>query len=289
MSQPLRLQNPFVGREREQQAYRQMLAQTIPWMLSITGDGGIGKSALLRHLAENTPQDITVVALNFANEALRTDPLKILEELSWRLAADCDSVKVDAFEKSLQEGRDRLSELSRQMSQTVIVGDAASLKDAQLSMSGVDGAAAREQRRQVREMVTKALYTQALTFQSTRLVIMLDTCEWLSEPEGLEVGHWVVDGEVSALAEKALMDAYMEANTPTTSTIILNFSGLEYMNSSGIGLLVTLLIRVNHQEQRLLAFGLSQHYRSIFEITRLNEAIEIYDTETQTLASLHAS
>jgi anti-anti-sigma factor len=98
-----------------------------------------------------------------------------------------------------------------------------------------------------------------------------------------------IHGEVSALAEKALMDAYMEASIPTTSTIILNFSGLEYMNSSGIGLLVTLLIRVNHQEQRLLAFGLNQHYRSIFEITRLSEAIEIYDTETQTLASLHTS
>ncbi len=90
------------------------------------------------------------------------------------------------------------------MSQTVIVGDAGSLKDAQLSMSGVDGAAAREQRRQVREMVTKALYVQALTFQSTRLVIMLDTCEWLSEPEGLEVGQWVVDELIPGVHERII-------------------------------------------------------------------------------------
>ena len=98
-----------------------------------------------------------------------------------------------------------------------------------------------------------------------------------------------IQGEVSTFAEKALMDAYTEASTSTTSTIILNFSGLEYMNSSGIGLLVTLLIRVNRQQQRLLAFGLSQHYRSIFEITRLSEAIGIYDTETQTLAAVHTA
>ena len=96
-----------------------------------------------------------------------------------------------------------------------------------------------------------------------------------------------IQGEVSAFAEKVLMDAYTEASTSTTSAIILNFSGLEYMNSSGIGLLVTLLIRVNRQKQRLLAFGLSQHYRDIFEITRLSEAIGIYDTETQTLAAVH--
>src|SRR5713101_2259996 len=96
-----------------------------------------------------------------------------------------------------------------------------------------------------------------------------------------------IQGEVSAFAEKVLMDAYMEASTPTTSVIILNLSKLEYMNSSGIGLLVTLLIRINRQQQRLLAFGLSQHYRIIFEFTRLSEAIGIYDTETQTLAAVH--
>lgn len=94
-----------------------------------------------------------------------------------------------------------------------------------------------------------------------------------------------IQGEVSAFVEKVLMDAYAEASTPTTHTIILNFSGLEYMNSSGIGLIVTLLIRVNRQKQRLLAFGLSEHYRHIFEITRLSDAIKIYANEDDALAA----
>jgi anti-sigma B factor antagonist len=93
-----------------------------------------------------------------------------------------------------------------------------------------------------------------------------------------------IEGEVSAFAEDTLMEAYSEASSPTMRTIILNFSGLEYMNSSGIGLLVTLLIRVNRQKQRMLAFGLSDHYKHIFELTRLNEAIGIYDTEADVLA-----
>ena len=45
------------------------------------------------------------------------------------------------------------------------------------------------------------------------------------------------------------------------------------MNSSGIGLLVTLLVRANRNRQRMLAYGLSDHYRQIFELTRLDEAI----------------
>ena len=94
-----------------------------------------------------------------------------------------------------------------------------------------------------------------------------------------------VRGEVTARAENALMDAYTQASSKTTRTIILNFSGLEYMNSGGIGLLVTLLMRMNRQGQRLLAVGLSEHYRHIFELTRLNEAIRIYDTEADAVAA----
>src|SRR6266699_6511833 len=94
-----------------------------------------------------------------------------------------------------------------------------------------------------------------------------------------------IQGEVSAFAEKVLMEAYAEASTPTTHTIVLNFSGLEYMNSSGIGLIVTLLIRVNRQKQRLLSCGLSDHYQHIFELTRLSDAIKIYDSELAALTA----
>ena len=95
-----------------------------------------------------------------------------------------------------------------------------------------------------------------------------------------------VKGEVTAFAENALMDAYTGATSDNARVIVLNFNGLEYMNSSGIGLLVTLLIRANRQKQRLLTYGLSEHYRNIFELTRLNEAIGIYSTEAEALAAV---
>jgi anti-sigma B factor antagonist len=94
-----------------------------------------------------------------------------------------------------------------------------------------------------------------------------------------------IRGDVTASAENSLMDAYTKAVSAGASVIILNFQELEYMNSSGIGLLVTLLIRANRQGQRLLAVGLSEHYRQIFELTRLNEAIGIYTSEAEALAA----
>jgi anti-sigma B factor antagonist len=50
-------------------------------------------------------------------------------------------------------------------------------------------------------------------------------------------------------------------------------------------MLVTLLVRANRQRQQLLAFGLNEHYRQIFELTRLDEAIGIYETEAEALAA----
>ncbi len=97
-----------------------------------------------------------------------------------------------------------------------------------------------------------------------------------------------IEGEVTSAAENALMDAYTQAVSHNAHAIILNFSRMEYMNSSGIGLLVTLLIRVNRQKQKLLTFGLSDHYRQIFALTRLNEAIGVYNTEAEALAAANA-
>lgn len=97
-----------------------------------------------------------------------------------------------------------------------------------------------------------------------------------------------IQGEVTGGAEETLMAAYGTAVEQGARTVILDFSRLEYMNSSGIGLLVTLLIRCNRQKQRLLCYGLSEHYRQIFDLTRLSEAIEIYGTESEALAAAGA-
>ena len=90
-----------------------------------------------------------------------------------------------------------------------------------------------------------------------------------------------IKGDVTAASEATLAGAYGDASGQFTRTVVLNFAGLEYMNSSGIGMLVTLLVRANRQRQRLLACGLTEHYRQIFSLTRLDEAIGIYDNEAE--------
>jgi anti-sigma B factor antagonist len=97
-----------------------------------------------------------------------------------------------------------------------------------------------------------------------------------------------IAGDVTSASEGELMAGYARAIDDGARAIILDFSGLEYMNSGGIGLLVTLLVRAQRQHQRVLAYGLTDHYRQIFELTRLDEAVGIHDTEADALAEAGA-
>jgi anti-sigma B factor antagonist len=92
-----------------------------------------------------------------------------------------------------------------------------------------------------------------------------------------------INGDITAQSEDVLMDAYGRASDTGVKSIVLNFTPLDYMNSGGIGLLVTLLVRANRAKQKLLAFGLTEHYRQIFELTRIDEAIEIFGSEDEAL------
>ncbi|MDF2730776.1 MAG: anti-sigma-factor antagonist, partial [Acidimicrobiia bacterium] len=83
-----------------------------------------------------------------------------------------------------------------------------------------------------------------------------------------------ITGEITGFSEKEISAAHDEASQGGVAAVVLNFEGLEYMNSGGIGLLVTTLIRAQRSGHRLMAYGLTDHYCQIFSLTRLDEAIE---------------
>lgn len=103
-------------------------------------------------------------------------------------------------------------------------------------------------------------------------------------PAGDGVNVIDIEGEITALSEQALASAHAEA-ADGAKVVALNFQGLEYMNSGGIGLIVTTLIRANRMGHRLVAYGLNEHYRQIFDLTRLDEAIEIFTDESSAVAA----
>lgn len=101
--------------------------------------------------------------------------------------------------------------------------------------------------------------------------------------EVTEGGVVSLGGDLTGSAEKALSAAFDEASG--AGTVVLDFTNLDYMNSTGIGLLVTTLVRAQRGGVTLKAAGLSDHYREIFSLTRLDEAIPVHDSPEEALAS----
>ena len=87
---------------------------------------------------------------------------------------------------------------------------------------------------------------------------------------------------IDITTEAALDTAYSEVSPK--GAILLNFSGTEYINSSGIALIVGILARARKQSRPISAYGLSPHYREIFEVTRLSDFMGLYGDEQAAIA-----
>lgn len=91
-------------------------------------------------------------------------------------------------------------------------------------------------------------------------------------------------GEIDAFAESGLTEAYAQAEAHNPETIALNFNDVDYINSTGIALIVSLLAESRKSKRNLVVFGLNDHYLEIFKITRLVDFMTIYEDEASALA-----
>ena len=101
-------------------------------------------------------------------------------------------------------------------------------------------------------------------------------------------GMAIVDlsGDVDVFGEQALEAAYRQTAKKAPGAILFNFAGVDYINSKGIALFITLLMRARESGRELFASGLSDHYVDIFEITRLSDFIHVVPDEEAALAAL---
>lgn len=101
----------------------------------------------------------------------------------------------------------------------------------------------------------------------------------LRQRPGLAVAE--LHGDVNRDAESALVAAYAEVARTGAATLLLNFTDVGYINSTGIAVIVGLLASARKDGRKLSVCGLSEHYRTIFEITRLADFMQIFlDEET---------
>ena len=99
-----------------------------------------------------------------------------------------------------------------------------------------------------------------------------------------DVGIIDLAGDIDSGADSALEAVYAQAAQAGARAILLNFAQVGYVNSTGIALIVGLLAKARRDRVAVRCTGLSDHYREIFEITRLADFMELYPDEESAVA-----
>ncbi|RKX26626.1 MAG: anti-anti-sigma factor [Candidatus Zixiibacteriota bacterium] len=81
---------------------------------------------------------------------------------------------------------------------------------------------------------------------------------------------------------KENLKKYFEKNA---TSIHLNLTEVEFINSSGLGALVSIMKEIRLRKGRLTLSNLASYVQEIFEITQLSHIFEIYVTEEEALGS----
>jgi anti-sigma B factor antagonist len=87
-----------------------------------------------------------------------------------------------------------------------------------------------------------------------------------------------LNGEIDLRTSPQLRGTFLDLVDRKPARIILDLSGVSYVDSSGVGTIVELKRRAMRHESRIILVGLQERVRSVFEITRLDKFFEIADS-----------
>lgn len=86
-------------------------------------------------------------------------------------------------------------------------------------------------------------------------------------------------GDLTAQAGEALTAAYTALASQNPDVISLNFAGVDYLNSNGIALIISLLARARQSSPTLMAFGLHPFHAELFQLAGLHKYMPILSLE----------
>lgn len=88
---------------------------------------------------------------------------------------------------------------------------------------------------------------------------------------------WVVvlEGEVDIYTSPKLKGALIEALEDKNSDILIDFLKVEYVDSTGLGALISILKKVKENDNMVYVENVKPNIRKLFDITNLDKVFEI--------------
>jgi len=108
----------------------------------------------------------------------------------------------------------------------------------------------------------------------------------LTSPAGHPVTVLRFEGDIASTSKDAVLGTYQALNKETSRLVLLDFSKVDYINSSGIALVIQMLIEAANSAQRVYAFGLSAHFTKVFTMVGITKYAGLFPSQSEALAAL---
>jgi anti-sigma B factor antagonist len=93
------------------------------------------------------------------------------------------------------------------------------------------------------------------------------------------------EGDITSASKTAVLEAYERLSKSNLTKILLDFSKVEYLNSSGIALVIEMLMEANRAGQKVQIFGLSPHFQKVFTMVGLTKYTTLHPDEVTAKAA----
>jgi anti-sigma B factor antagonist len=94
-------------------------------------------------------------------------------------------------------------------------------------------------------------------------------------------------GDITSASKAAVLGTY-QGIPDTTKRILLDFSGVEYLNSSGIALIIQMMIAASKSNQTIQTFGLKPHFQKVFTMVGITKYTTLHSDEQAACAAFDA-
>ena len=108
----------------------------------------------------------------------------------------------------------------------------------------------------------------------------------LTTPAGHAVEVLRFEGDIASTSREAVLGIYRNLPNDTVKLVLLDFTKVDYINSSGIALVIQLLIEASNAGQKVYAFGLSAHFTKVFTMVGITKYAQLFASEGEALAAL---
>lgn len=92
-------------------------------------------------------------------------------------------------------------------------------------------------------------------------------------------------GDITSVSKEAVLGAYESASKNKAKNILLDFSKVAYLNSSGIALVIQMLMQANQSGQKVQVFGLTPHFQKVFTMVGLTKYTALHPDEMSAKAA----